>query len=293
MRAHVLLTICRDHPVTVRWAHAADPSALLCSSEDSVLTTLTLTNAEAYHNLVYRLMDQGVPVKAVCIEATFLGEVDASTVKHRLDVLNELQLPVYITGLSITGLDPAKHAYELEKFLRIAFSHNCIAGIYLGALWDRPAKPDGTGAISSGLYASNKQAKPAAGRLDHLWREEWQTNAQRPLGGDGVAEFEGYYGTYNYHLESVDGKTCTGSIQLAEPEDSIANQWGLRGADGDAQEYVINCEWEGHLHVPVWTTPAVLAATFVLCLWTCYRKRASLSNKGKVKHTRLRQQPES
>ena len=45
-----------------RWAHEADPTALLCSSEADVLTTRTLTNAEAYHNLVYRLMDQGVPI---------------------------------------------------------------------------------------------------------------------------------------------------------------------------------------------------------------------------------------
>ena len=56
-----------------------------------MLTTLTLTNAEAYHNLVYRLMDQGVPIKAVCVQAIFEGEVDASTVKHRLDVLNEVR----------------------------------------------------------------------------------------------------------------------------------------------------------------------------------------------------------
>ena len=47
---------------------------MLCSSEASVLTTLTLTNAEAYHNLVYRLMDLGVPVKAVCVQAVFEGE---------------------------------------------------------------------------------------------------------------------------------------------------------------------------------------------------------------------------
>jgi GH35 family endo-1,4-beta-xylanase len=76
-----------------RWAAQADPTATLCSSEAGVLSTLTLTNAEAYHNLVYRLLDLGVPVKAVCVQAIFEGEVDASTVKHRLDVLHELQLP--------------------------------------------------------------------------------------------------------------------------------------------------------------------------------------------------------
>ena len=104
-------------------------------------------------------------------QAVFEGEVDASTVKHRLDVLNELRLPVYITEFAISGLDPAKHAYELEKFLRIAFSHDAVAGIMLGDLWDRSAGGHGSVQSSSGLYAANKQPKPAAARLDHLWKE--------------------------------------------------------------------------------------------------------------------------
>ena len=174
-----------------RWAHQADPSAMLCSSEANVLTTLTLTNAEAYHNLVYRLMDQGVPIKAVCVQAVFDGEVDASTVKHRLDVLNELHLPVFITDFAINNLDPAKHAYELEKFLRIAFSHDAVAGITLGDLWDRTAdKSVSTSRRNSGLYAENKQAKPAAARLDRLWKEEWHTSTHKPLTSDGSIEFD-------------------------------------------------------------------------------------------------------
>ena len=201
-----------------KWAQQADPAALLCSSEASILTTLTLTNAEAYHNLVYRLMDQGVPIRAVCVQAIFDGEVDASTVKHRLDVLNELRLPVFITDFSISNLDPAKHAYELEKFLRLAFSHDSVAGITLGDLWDRSANPSpSTGQRSSGLYAANKQAKPAAARLDRLWKEEWHTSVHdKPLTSDGSIEFDGYYGKYSYHLTAEDGKSCTGSIDLLQ-----------------------------------------------------------------------------
>ena len=63
-----------------------------------------------------------------------------------------LQLPVYITEFSISGLDPAKHAYELEKFLRIAFSHDAVAGITMGDLWDK-----GSSRPYSGIYAANKQ----------------------------------------------------------------------------------------------------------------------------------------
>ena len=114
---------------------------------------------------------QGVPIKAVCVQAIFDGEVDASTVKHRLDVLNELRLPVYITDFAIANLDPAKHAYELEKFLRIAFSHPAVAGITLGDLWDK-ANPW----PSSGLYTTSKQPKPAATKLEQLWTSEWSTS---------------------------------------------------------------------------------------------------------------------
>ena len=48
-----------------------------------MLNTLTLTNAEAYHNMVWGLRAKGVPVRGVGVKARFNGEVDASTVKHR------------------------------------------------------------------------------------------------------------------------------------------------------------------------------------------------------------------
>ena len=90
-----------------KWAAQADARGVLCSSEGNVLNTLTLTNAEAYHNLVYGMRDKGVPLGAVCVQARFDGEVDASTVKHRLDVLKELELPIFVTDVSVAGLDPA------------------------------------------------------------------------------------------------------------------------------------------------------------------------------------------
>jgi hypothetical protein len=78
-----------------------------------------------------------VRVRLWCVrwaQAIFEGEVDASTVKHRLDVLNELRLPVFITDFSISNLDPAKHAYELEKVRRsraraapINAAHMCMS----------------------------------------------------------------------------------------------------------------------------------------------------------------------
>ena len=181
-------------------------------------------------------------------------------------------------------MDPAKHAYELEKFLRLAFSHDSVAGITLGDLWDRSANPSpSTGQRSSGLYAANKQAKPAAARLDRLWKEEWHTSVHdKPLTSDGSIEFDGYYGKYSYHLTAEDGKSCTGSIDLLQDPEEVKrkDQWGWRGAEGEAQVFVVKCNWEGHVHIPVWTTPAALALCAVSCLYACWRQKASLKNKG-------------
>lgn len=166
------------------WAAQAAPQAELCTSESGILSSLTLTPAEAYHNSLWDLRARGVPVQAIGVQAHFDGEVDASTVKHRLDVLRELRMPVYITELTISGLDPAQQAYELEKFLRIAFSHEAVAGITLGQLWDDP-RTTAAGANGPGLYTAGKQPKPGAERVDSLWRGEWHTEVTHEMTSRG------------------------------------------------------------------------------------------------------------
>jgi hypothetical protein len=287
------------HFDTYRWAQRADPAALLCPSEDAVLTTLTLTNAEAYHNLVFRLIDQGVPISAVCVSAVFSGEVDASTVKHRLDVLSELRLPVYITEFAISNLEPAQHAYELEKFLRLAFSHEAVAGITLGDIWDASPEPapvardavrDAAPATapperprSAGVYAANKQAKPAALRLDKLWKEEWSTELSKPMSSEGAVVFEGYYGEYEYSLTDAEGSVCSGKIELgprADDAQAPKGEWGMRGAAADAQTIIVRCDWKGRMHIPVWTTPLLLALAALMCLVALRRQGDRLKVKA-------------
>ena len=55
---------------------------------------------------------------------------------------------------------------------------------------------------------------------------------------------------------------------------------------------MVKCSWEGHVHIPVWTTPAALALTFVSCLAWCWRQKAALKvNRNAMRyqqHERLR-----
>ena len=57
------------------------------------MSSSTLTKAEAYHNIVWEMAhNKKVPVHGIGVQARFQGVVDASTVKHRLDVLREVQV---------------------------------------------------------------------------------------------------------------------------------------------------------------------------------------------------------
>ena len=78
-------------------------------------------------------------------------------------------------------------------------------------MWDKSAEPSpSTGQRTSGLYAVNKQAKPAAARLDRLWKEEWHTTTHKPLNSDGSIELDGYYGKYSYHVPAAMGRSNAG-----------------------------------------------------------------------------------
>ena len=250
-----------------RWTQQADANSILVTSEPGVLDSLTLTKAEAYHNMIWAMVSSGVPVGSVGVQASFDGEIDASTVKHRLDVLSEVQLPVYITSFSIMNVDPLKHAYELEKFLRIAFSHPAVAGITLGDFWDKSAERRG-----SGLYAEDKAPKPAVATLAKLFEEEWRTEVTHSLDSEGSLEVHGFYGSYAFELTFGD-LSCRGQITLPQPAESTAD-W----AEETVYELppIMCTDFKAHMHVPLWITPALFAFVFVACLLGCFNKRREL-----------------
>ena len=162
-----------------------------------------------------------------------------------------------------------QHAYELEKFLRTAFSHRAVAGVTLSELWDKGASHPG-----SGLYAANKQPKPAATKMEELWKYEWTSQFERRMGREGVVSIEGFYGLYAYELRSGE-RVCSGEVELLPPPRAARTDfegWHPKEA------IVINvqCDWQGHLHYPVWATPLLVALISVGCLMTCYKRRQEL-----------------
>lgn len=200
--------------------------------------------------------------------------MDASTVKHRLDVLHELRKPIYITEFTISGLEPAQHAYEFEKLLRLAFSHEAVAGVTVGELWDGTlTTADAAAGRGPGLYLPNKAAKPAVQRLDALWGEEWSTHVSRVMPNDGIVAVDGFYGVYTYELRSGD-QVCTGQFELARNLSEAKN-----GRYLPPTRIKLRCDWHLAWHYPIWGTPAIISLISVGCLFACYRKRSDLIRK--------------
>lgn len=257
-----------------RRAHQLAPAAQLVVSEEGVLATRMLSDVEAYHAMLRRMVAADVPLHGVAVRAHFGGggqgpvaEVDASSLKHRLDVLGSLKLPLHLTDVAIGGLDAAAHAYELEKVMRVGFSHPAVASISLGDLWD-----EGNRLHGSGLFAADRQPKPAVATVERLWREEWHSAASKSsMTSDGSIDFEGFFGTYSYELRSG-ARVCSGTVDLRQLSTEGRGGDGSVGAQ-PVRIQLVRCRWPGHLHMPLWMSPVVVALVMIGCLLACFRKR--------------------
>ena len=61
-------------------------------------------------------------------------------------------------------------------------------------------------------------------------------------------DFEGFYGEYEYELRSGD-RRCTGSVMLEKDPNEQPVYYGER----EGREIIIQCDWRGHVHIPVFT----------------------------------------
>ena len=173
------------------------------------------------------------------------------------------------------NVDPLKHAYELEKVLRVAFSHEAVASISLGDLWDA-----GNPLQGSGLFSADRRPKPAVAALERLWRDEWHTAASKPtMTSDGSIDLEGFYGTYSYELHSG-ARVCSGTVELRQLDTGgVSEHGGDSGGEArPVQARLVDCRWPGHLHMPLWMSPVVVALVMIGCLLACFRKRGGSPN---------------
>lgn len=104
-----------------------------------------------------------LPFDHIALDARIDGTVIAPQFARTLDWIAELNKPVVITGLHVSGRTPAAAAVNLETVLRILFAHRAVHGIYFpglgpqcfdqphAALLDAEGKPTANGQVFDGL----------------------------------------------------------------------------------------------------------------------------------------------
>jgi GH35 family endo-1,4-beta-xylanase len=114
------------------------------------------------------------------------------------DKLGELNLPIYITELTIPGRDENGAEYQaaiVENLYKLWFSIPQMAGITWWNLGDNTAFENENKAMG-GLLDGEMNPKPAYEVLNRLINSEWRTKLKVSSGSQGNVSFRGFYGKY-------------------------------------------------------------------------------------------------
>jgi GH35 family endo-1,4-beta-xylanase len=114
------------------------------------------------------------------------------------DKLSQLNLPLYITEITIPGNGEKGSIYQkeiVENLYRLWFSTPKMAGITWWNLADGTAFEE-ENKMMGGLLDEEMNPKPAYQALDKLINHEWKTNIEANTDQKGNIRFKGFHGTY-------------------------------------------------------------------------------------------------
>lgn len=229
-----------------RLARETDPKKRLMINEYGVFGSLAAHhyNRDRYFELLGRLLDNGVPIDVIGIQAHSNGEwFEPANVAEQLQRYAKLGKPIQITEFSAQTRDlrakgramPILGTYrdgvwddELQasfyrEFYTIAFGTPEVEGIVTWGLDDERAWLPGVGLIDR-----NNLPKPAFRALDSLINREWRTIVSAKTDANGQVNFRGFYGGYNIDVTTSGGRSSRAKHEL---EKARPNLWTVRVTD--------------------------------------------------------------
>lgn len=181
----------------------ADPHARLYLNEYDILNRKLV---EAYSKQIRTLLDRGVPVGGIGIQAHIRENISVGTMQSSIDTLAKLGLPIKITEVSVVADTEARKAQVLTDLYRVAFAHPAVRGITLWGFWEGAAWEPKTA-----LYDRQFKPLPAAIAYRKLVLEQWRTNTTGKTGnvGDrtGLYSTRAFFGTYQVTVKKGDRST--------------------------------------------------------------------------------------
>ncbi len=168
---------------------------------------------EEYKDLIRWLQSYGVEIDGIGVQSHLPGQVEPFTILSRFDSLAELGLPIWSTEFDVSAANENVLADEIEKYLRLAFSHPAVEGVML---WDffagSPSRDP-----SRMLMDSDGRINAAGQRYLQL-REEWSTRVAAVPIAQGSVGFRGFLGTYEAIVTLADGSTYSQRFDLTSTD---------------------------------------------------------------------------
>ena len=193
------------------WVKQGDPDARLFVNDYDVLTGKRLDD---YITHIRGLLQEGTPIGGIGVQGHLHGEsFDPNALRHALDKLAQIGLPIRITEFNIPGqrsrfmqrrnlkLTPDEErakAKALTDYYRICFAHPAVHGILMWGFWE------GANWIpQSSLYRRDWTPTPAADAYRELVFKQWWTQWNGEADTLGQCRVSAFYGK---HRVTVDGE---------------------------------------------------------------------------------------
>lgn len=189
------------------WCHQGNPDAVLYVNDFGIIEGDRLDD---YVALIRDLLDQGVPIGGIGIQAHLEYPLDEERMQRALDTLAQFNLPIKLTEISVSLDSETEQAETLRNIYRIAFAHPAVEEILLWGFWQgnhwRP---------QAALYRQDFSPKPAATAYRGLIFEEWWTDIQGQTNGEGRWGDRGFLGQYRIKI-TANGQELTENIELTQ-----------------------------------------------------------------------------
>ncbi|MBV9863740.1 MAG: endo-1,4-beta-xylanase [Abitibacteriaceae bacterium] len=196
-----------------KWAHEADPTALLCYNDYDIIN-------EAQHGPAQRLkvkariqylLDHGAPLDVL----GFQGHMGAplTTPSRIIEIVEEMakfNKPIEITEFDAGIPDDQVHGQYVRDCMTALFSEPAIHAFVMWGFWEGA---HWRAAEGGAMFRKDWSKRPAQEAYEDLVFHQWWTNATLTTDTAGQANTRAFYGLHHVTI-TKDGQQTTQTLQL-------------------------------------------------------------------------------
>ncbi|MVZ64572.1 glycosyltransferase [Sphingobacterium sp. DK4209] len=211
-----------------QWATKYFPSNAVFNLNDCDMNW-EVAPVRRYVEIIRNLKDRGAKLDITGIQSHIFNPQGAKAIaagekkltpdkiNELLDVLDEAELPIHISEVTISAPDTSVNGGEIQaqiarNLYRLWFSHPTIMGV---TWWNAADGGAAEGEPSfSGILDQNLNRKPVFAALQHLIHKEWNTSLNQKIGTANQITFRGFKGKYKVKWLTKKGKSMEQIVEV-------------------------------------------------------------------------------